>query len=158
MAAFMLMAGSFPAQARLGEDLKALEERFGSPIEDKQVSELDLRQLSFRNHDLMVGVTLIDNRSASEQYVRSTFKRDSEGKLILIAHTKGAGGSHPRGQSERKHLVENQPSPGPPKKSTSGVTKKRLPYYKIQQDHIVEVRLSTSEFNRHLTRIAKEKK
>jgi hypothetical protein len=157
MAAFILMAGSFPAQARLGEDLKALEERFGSPIEDKQVSELDLRQLSFRNHDLMVGVTLIDNRSASEQYVRSTFKRDSEGKLILIPIPRALAGAIL--EANRNGSTWSKISqPGATEEKYLRGDEEAIAYYKIQQDHIVEVRLSTSEFNRHLTRIAKEKK
>lgn len=154
--AFICFSPAFPAQARLGEELKVLEERFGAPIEDKRIPELELRQLSFRNIDLMVGVTLIDNRSASEQYVRSTFKRDSDGKLILLPIPRELAGAileANRNDSVWKKISQ----PGDAEEKYLRGDEGAIALYKIEKDQIVEVRLSTSEFNRHLTSLAKKK-
>ncbi len=137
-----------------------LEERFGAPIEDKQIPELELRQLSFRNHDLMIGVTLIDNRSASEQYVRSTFKRDAEGKLILLPIPRELAGAIL--EANRNGSVWKKISqPGDAEEKYLRGDEEAIALYKLEEvkkEAIVEVRLSTSEFNRHLTSQAKEKK
>ncbi|MEM6885245.1 MAG: hypothetical protein AAF571_09450 [Verrucomicrobiota bacterium] len=81
----LVLISIFSAEARLGENKTQLEERFGAPAEIQQQAELGFVQHLYENFDLLIGVTLIDGKSAAEQYTRTTGKKNSEGKPILTA-------------------------------------------------------------------------
>lgn len=152
MTAIVFCAVAGNGEARLGESLAELKKRFGEPIEDTMVPEADLRQLSFKTHDLRVSVTLIDGNSASEQYVRSTFKRDNDGKLILLPIPEPLANAilDANKESGQWNLV-SQPEDAEKKFVRSD--KNALALFMVENDLIVEVRLSTSEFNRHMSNL-----
>jgi len=150
-----LMALPSKAEARLGEALEELNKRFGKPIEEKIVSELNLKQISYKNHDLLIGVTLIDGKSASEQYMRSSFKRDENGKLILLPLSKdlvdAIMGANASGLDW--NLVSKEESADSKKYVRADMGALAMVAY--THGNISEVRLSTSAFNRHMTSIKK---
>jgi len=147
-----LFAAPSSAFGRLGENEKALEARFGKPVENQLIRKLDFEQRSYRNHDLMIGVTLIDGRSASEQYMRVTDEVDADGKPVLapipeplakaILQANAAGG-----QWEELTPEEN-------KRRFIRSDKEALALFFVKNGVITELRISSSEFNRHLSRFS----
>lgn len=137
-----------PLQARLGEDESELAKRFGAPIETQKVTKLDFIQHIYQNHDLLIGVTLIDGKSASEQYTRTTGKTDAEGKPILTvipeeiaqailkANANGGEWQEVSKDQEARRFMRSD--------------KQALAVFFTGRGFISEIRISSAEFNRHL--------
>ena len=67
----LLLCAMAPAQARLGESAAELQKRFGPPLKAlKQPNGGGLVQNQYRNHDLLIYVTLFNDVSVVEHYLK----------------------------------------------------------------------------------------
>lgn len=149
----ILFFGPQPALGRLGEDEKALEARFGKPVENQLIRKLDFEQRSYRNHDLMIGCTLIDGRSASEQYMRVTDEVDAEGKPVLAPIPEPLAKAILQANAAGGQWEELSPEEG--KRRFVRSDKEALALYFVKNGVITELRISSFEFNRHLSRFSR---
>ncbi|MDR1191413.1 MAG: hypothetical protein LBK60_07100 [Verrucomicrobiales bacterium] len=71
LAALLVTAGVAPARARLGESTAELRKRFGPPVKQlKPPGQGGLSQQHYLNHDLLIIVTLVKDRSVVEHYLK----------------------------------------------------------------------------------------
>jgi len=148
---FLLVASGF---ARLGETEKELQERFGPPVENQKISQLDFEQRSYKNHDLLIGVTLIDGMSASEQYLRTTDRVDGEGNPVLAPIPEPLARAILQANAQGHDWNELDSEAG--KRKFVRSDEQALALFLETQGVIKEVRISSSEFNRHLSQFSKQ--
>jgi len=144
----LLLGFSLSAEARLGEDEAALQKRFGNPIETQKVTKFDFIQHIYKNHDLLIGVTLIDGKSASEQYTRTSGKNDAQGQPILTMIPEQIAQAILQantGEGEWKEVGSDKEA-----RRFLRSDEKALAVFFSGKGFISEIRISSSEFNRHL--------
>jgi hypothetical protein len=81
----LLVAGSMPLQARLGESGDELQKRFGPPIKQlKQPGQGDLVQHQYLNHDVLIYVTLFKKSSVMEHYLKLKSAPANGEELVIV--------------------------------------------------------------------------
>ncbi len=143
-----LLALALPAQARLGETEQELTKRFGHPVESSKIEKFEFVQHIYKNHDLLIGVTLIDGKSASEQYTRTSGKENAEGKPILTAIPADIAQAILGANAGGAEWQEVGKQDGARRFMRSD--KEALAVFFEGSGFISEIRISSSEFNRHL--------
>jgi hypothetical protein len=150
---FSLLLASLPLHARLGENEQELAQRFGAPIETQKIKQLDFEQRTYKKTPFLIGVTLIDGKSASEQYMLTTGKKDKAGnpalapiaaelaQAILKANAADAEWNELEGELGKRRFLRSD--------------KSALALFLMRGPAITEIRISSSEFNKHLTQYSK---
>lgn len=148
VAMLLLLSSPFSLEARLGEDEAELKKRFGNPVETQKVTKFDFVQHIYKKHPFLIGVTLIDGRSASEQYTMTTGETTDQGKpklaaiapdlaqAILKANAAGAEWNELGSDEEAQRFMRSD--------------EEALAVFFKGKGFISEIRISSSEFNRHL--------
>jgi len=144
----LLLGLSLSTNARLGEDETSLQKRFGNPIETQKVTQFDFVQYIYKNHDLLIGVTLIDGKSASEQYTRTSGKTNAQGKPVLTAIPAEIAQAILKANADGAEWKEIGLDQGARRFLRSD--EEALAVFFEGKGFITEIRISSSEFNRHL--------
>ncbi|MGF1678367.1 MAG: hypothetical protein ACFCUX_04140 [Candidatus Methylacidiphilales bacterium] len=139
--------------ARLGENEAELKKRFGEPVTRQPVRELNFEVISYKNHDLQITVTLMGGKSASEQYLRTEGKKDAAGKPLLIPIPAEMATAILNANAQDGTWQELPPEEG--KRKFVRSDKEGLALFFLLGSIITEVRISSSEYNRHLSQFAR---
>lgn len=148
----MVSVISSVVHARLGEDEATLAKRFGAPIKSQKVDAMELEQRTYQNNDLLIGITMIDGRSASEQYLRSTGRSDAEGKPIVAPIAEPLAMAILKANGNDVEWRELEPEAG--KRRFLRADNEALALFFISDGIIREIRVSSSAFNRHVFQFA----
>ncbi|MEM6820529.1 MAG: hypothetical protein AAF558_01125 [Verrucomicrobiota bacterium] len=145
----MILVNGSTAVARLGDSEAKLEERFGKPVKNQKVKELQFEQRTYQNHDLIIGVTLIEGKSASEQYLRTAGKKDDSGNPVILPIPEKLALAILKANAGDGEWKELSGEPG--KRKFLRSDQEALALFFEAGGVIQEIRVSSSEFNRHLS-------